>query len=107
MRTLTTAVFAAALVLPSTVRAHDTWANGDPVPAWVKAECCSQAHAHHVDDSAVHAGPDGYRIDGYKWIVPYTQALPSPDGSTWLFYATDQDGSQHTPYCFFVGPKGS
>jgi hypothetical protein len=36
MRTLTAAVFAAALlVLPQAVEAHDAWANGDPIPPWV------------------------------------------------------------------------
>jgi len=108
MRTLTAAVFAAALlVLPQAVEAHDAWANGDPIPPWVKTECCSQAHAHHIDDDAVHARPDGYHVDGYRWTIPYSQALPSPDGSTWLFYTTRQDGSQGAPYCFFVGPRGS
>lgn len=79
MRTVKAAAFAAALlVLPQALEAHDAWADGDPIPTWVKTECCSQAHAHHIDDGALHARPDGYHVDGYKWTIPYSQALPSP-----------------------------
>jgi hypothetical protein len=94
-----------ALVLASPAAAHDTWSSGDPVPDWVKRDCCSQAHAHHVDEAAIHALPDGYHIDGYRHVIPYSKVLPSPDGTTWLFFETRQDGSQSGPFCFFIGAK--
>ncbi len=98
---------AAALLLAPRARAHDTWANGDPVPAWVKADCCTQAHAHHILNSAVHVRPDGYHVDGYPYTIPFDQAHPSPDGSTWLFYSTFRDGTPDVPLCFFVPPSGA
>ena len=102
------AVLAVALTITaSAAQAHDTWVNGEPVPAWVKADCCSQAHAHFIPSSAVHVRADGYRIDGYHWTIPFKQALPSPDGSTWLFYTTFMDGTQGAPLCFFVGESGT
>ena len=101
------AVGATALLLAApAARAHDTWANGEPVPAWVKAECCTQAHAHHIPNSAVHVHADGYHVDGYPYVIPFAQARPSPDGSTWLFYTTYRAGTPDMPLCFFVPPSG-
>lgn len=99
---------ATALLLGGGASAHERWANGEPVPAWVKRACCSQAHAHHITNEApIHEMSDGLHIDGYSHVVPYETILPSPDGSTWLFYSTNADGSQNAPYCVFRGVKGS
>ena len=99
--------------------AHDEWANGQPVPAWVKSSCCGAADAHHLRVEQVH-GPYGagegpkpgmrhsyYLIDGYPWPVGGDLAQPSQDGEYWLFYkeAAGVGYSADSPsgvYCFFV-----
>ena len=94
-------------ITASAAQAHATWANVGPVPAWAKADCCSQAHAHQIPNSAAHVQAKGYPIDGYHWTVPFKQALPSPDGSTWLFYTTHMDGTQDARLSFFAGESGA
>lgn len=93
----------------STAQAHDKWADGSTVPAWVKAECCGPEDVHHLDPSEVHQVQGGYSIDGYPDVVPYARALPSMDGDYWIFYkVTDTSSGPHfSPvYCFFV-PMGA
>jgi hypothetical protein len=34
--------------------AHDYWADGKPVPNWVKTSCCGPADAHHLRPDQVH-----------------------------------------------------
>ena len=87
--------------------AHDAWSNGDPVPAWVKEQCCGPADAHHLSAEQVHVTPDGYRLDGYTRVIREDRLLPSPDGSWWGFYRNYDDGSQSTVYCFFGPERGS
>ncbi len=86
------------------VPAHERWASGDPVPAWVKAQCCGPADAHRLTAGQVHLTPEGYRVDGYSRAIKQDRLLPSPDGSWWVFYRDYDDGSQSTVYCFF-GPE--
>lgn len=86
--------------------AHDSWSNGDPIPPWVKAQCCGVSDAHHLSSDQVHVTPSGYKIDGYSRIVTEDRLLPSPDGSWWVFYRNYDDGSQSSVYCFF-GPLSS
>ena len=87
--------------------AHDQWADGGPVPAWVKAQCCGASDAHHLTPDQVHVTPDGYKLDGYTRVIREDRLLPSPDGSWWVFYRTYDDGSQSTVYCFFGPERGS
>ena len=87
--------------------AHDQWADGGPVPAWVKEQCCGLADAHHLTPEQVHVTSDGFRIDGYTRAIREDRLLPSPDGSWWVFYRTYDDGSQSAVYCFFGPPNGS
>ena len=54
-------------------------ADGSPVPAWVKAECCGPQDVHHLRAGQVHIEADGYHIDGIKTVVPMGRAIPSPD----------------------------
>ena len=49
--------------------AHDVWSDGDPVPAWVKAQCCGPSDAHHLTAEQVHVTGEGYRLDGYSRLV--------------------------------------
>lgn len=87
--------------------AHDHWAGAMPVPAWVKAQCCGPGDAHHLDPSQVHVTPTGYRVDGYRDIIPEKRLAPSPDGEWWVFYRTFGTGQQSPIYCFFGPPQGS
>lgn len=87
--------------------AHERWADGGPVPAWVKAQCCGASDAHHLTADQVHVTPEGYRVDGYARVIREDRLLPSPDGSWWVFYRTYDDGSQSTVYCFFGPERGS
>lgn len=106
----------------SAAKAHDEWANGKPVPDWVKQSCCGPADAHHLRPDQVHDEGDYYIVDGYEGRINKrsTQILPSQDGSYWIFYrdkgvsctpgwtggvatqyCSDQ-GDQSNIYCFFV-----
>ena len=85
---------------------HTVWENGEPVPDWVSKACCGKEDVHHLTEDQVHITPDGYRIDGYPDLIPLNRALPSPDGTPWVFYR--QIGSYFSPvYCFFVPLKGT
>ena len=98
---LTVAIFA------SEADAHDYWASGEAVPAWVKSECCGVADAHHLRPDQVHVTPSGYKVDGYREIIPEKRLLPSPDGDWWVFYRNSNDGNQGPVYCFFGPVQGS
>ena len=109
MKTAVVAV-AGLWLLPMCLRpamAHDRWADGGPVPAWVKAQCCGVSDAHHLTPDQVHVTPGGYKLDGYARVISEDRLLPSPDGSWWVFYRTYDDGSQSTVYCFFGPENGS
>ena len=109
MKTGVVAVTALSLAAAScrAAAAHDRWADGGPVPAWVKAQCCGPDDAHHLTAEQVHVTPEGYRVDGYARAIREDRLLPSPDGSWWVFYRTYEDGSQSTVYCFFGPERGS
>lgn len=108
MKTLTLAAFLLLFGL-NTCYSHDTWGNGEPVPAWVKKYCCGPEDVHHLRNDQVITASDGYHIVGTPIIVPYKDALPSPDNSYWAFFRvnTGSDGSQtFSPvYCMFVPPQ--
>jgi hypothetical protein len=86
----------------SEAKAHDFWADGEPVPAWVKSTCCGQADAHHIKAEHVHVTSQGWRIDGYPEVVPFYRALPSQDGEFWAFWSIESDGSPSMIWCFFA-----
>jgi hypothetical protein len=83
--------------------AHDEWADGKPIPDWVKASCCGPADAHHLRPDQVHRVSDElYKVDGYDRLIPVAWALPSQDGDYWIFYRGEGGGGQSGVYCFFV-----
>jgi hypothetical protein len=95
----------AAVLLAAPALAHDEWANGVVVPAWVKAQCCGKEDVHHLRADQVHRDKnDDWLVDGYHQTVSNTKALPSQDGDYWIFYKDDWNGTgqQSTVYCFFV-----
>ena len=61
---------AAGLALFSSA-AHDRWDNGEPVPAWVKTECCGPKDAHHLRPDQVRRNAAGdYVVDIYPDPIP-------------------------------------
>src|ERR1700730_19361947 len=69
------------------VSAHDQWANGDPVPDWVKSSCCGPKDAHVLSSEDYWIDTAGFHVRGIKMVVPFDQILPSQDGKVWAFYA--------------------
>lgn len=90
------------LVTMGRAHAHSLWANGAAVPAWVRSSCCGPNDAHLLEESQVHAGADGFHIDGLKTVVPYDKVLPSQDGRIWGFWDPSR-GPDAPVYCFFYG----
>lgn len=86
--------------------AHDYWTNGDPVPPWVKAQCCGPQDVHHIPISAISIRADGYHIEGLKTVVPFSRALPSPDGTYWGFWNPVGE-PEPVIFCFFAPQNGA
>ncbi len=84
--------------------AHDRWADGSPVPAWVKGYCCGPADVHHYRYDEVKITPDGFVLPDYRKVIPIAKALPSEDGDYWAFFVTYSTGEQSEIYCFFAPP---
>jgi hypothetical protein len=123
-RILTRSVLALGLTLAGTAAfAHDLWISRggfkNPAGEW----CCGAEDCGMVSPNAVKATGAGYSVigtvtygeavtgntgdgptytDSVDEVVPYTQALPSPDGAYWR--CKRPDGS---PRCFFAPPPGS
>jgi len=123
-RMLTRSLFALGLTLASaTAFAHEIWINRgsykNPAGEW----CCGAEDCGVVAPDAVKATSTGYSVvgivtygqaitgdafdgpthtDSVNEVVPYSRALPSPDGAYWR--CKRPDGS---PRCFFAPPPGS
>jgi|SRR6185312_3652902 len=87
-------------------RAHDRWADGSPVPDWVKQYCCGPNDIHHYRYDEVKITPSGFVLPDYPKEIPADKALKSEDGEYWAFFVTYADGSKSEIYCFF-SPPGS
>jgi hypothetical protein len=99
----------AALALAPRASAHDQWADGKPIPDWVKASCCGPADAHHLTPEMVHDEGEYYVVDGYHGriakmigLTPNPSIIPSQDGDYWIFYRDDGAAGQSNVYCFFL-----
>ena len=88
------------------VIAHERWADGSEIPAWVSQYCCGVADAHRHTLRQIYKVEGGWRVEGYAHTIPDERVLPSQDGDVWLFYKAYPDGYQSTPFCFFI-PQGS
>jgi hypothetical protein len=99
-------ICAASLLVSPAALAHDFWSNGEPVPPWVKAQCCGPRDVHHLRAGAVHIMSDGYHIDGIKTVVPVSRALPSPDGQYWAFWNSVAE-PEPVIFCFFAPLNGA
>lgn len=89
----------------SSAFAHKFWANGEPVPAWIRKACCGEHDVHHLRPEQVHRVDGGYLVDGHDGVIPLSQTDPSQDGDYWLFGTTDW--TDNVPKigdvrCFFI-----
>ena len=102
------AIMAAAM--GGSARAHTAWADGTPIPDWVRKACCGPSDAHRLTPSQVHRVDGAYVIDGYPRPISDTQVLPSEDGAYWAFYGVTTGGEGETLYtsvfCFFAPAWG-
>ena len=107
MRLATLSALVALFAYTASAAAHTTWSAGQPIPSWVKEQCCGVADAHHLTPDQVHETEHGYIVDGYQdkdgtpRVIPFSHLLPSQDGDWWVFYRTYDDGSVSPVYCFF------
>ena len=112
MRAVVSLIAAGALCLgmAGEAQSHTQWADGSPVPPWVRNSCCGPEDVHHLTPDMVHQVSGGYKVDGYPDVIPYDKPLPSQDGDYWIFYkhtVLSSGGDYYSPvYCFFV-PMGA
>ena len=96
-----------ALLFPRIVHAHDKWADGSPVPAWVKQYCCGPSDIHHYRYDEVKITAKGFVLPDYPKVIPADDKLhvfKSEDGDYWAFFATYADGTKSDVYCLFAPP---
>ena len=79
---------------------HDQWANGSPVPSWVKAACCGPDEAHRLTLAQFHKVTTGWAIEGIANVVPDDRVFPSQDGWVWGFWSPE--GKDAFVQCLFV-----
>jgi hypothetical protein len=101
------ALIALAGIVVTPAFGHQKWANGQPVPVWVKTACCGPNDVHHLTKDQVHEESDGWHIDGYPEVIPIGTAQSSPDGDYWIFYQVYTNGDFSKVYCFFVPFQGT
>jgi hypothetical protein len=88
-----------ALLLPlsaAQVRAHDTFADGDPANDWLRdlrntdaEKCCDRNDCYPVQPGALRFSPDSefkVEIKGRWFLVPHRHVLHQsiPDGRAWV-----------------------
>ena len=86
-------------------QAHDRWADGSPVPPWVKSMCCGPNDVHELAEGDAWQENDGWHFRDLDAIVPDSRVLPSQDGHMWGFWYPAA-GRAAAVYCFFV-PMGT
>ncbi len=96
------AVVVAMLLGATKAHSHDHWANGAPIPSWVKQRCCNGDEAVDLGGvGIVHPlSKDGvvvaYKVDGFNDPVQAARTFPSQDGEVWAFL------HNMTIWCLFV-----
>lgn len=82
--------------------AHDYWATGEPIPAWIKASCCGPEDVHRYTMDQIRETKGGYIVPGYKSVIPNNKPLASQDQYAYVFFRDYPDGSQSGVYCIFL-----
>lgn len=93
------------------LQAHDQWANGQPIPEWIKKYCCGPQDVHMYRPSDVKVTWKGYKLPDYPHIIPFKRdGFPavdwdkSEDGMYWAFWTKYSENSYSSIYCFFIPP---
>ena len=68
---------------------------------WYDPWCCNGQDCRPIDAERVTARPDGYHVEGYDRVVPYSEARPSGDTD----YHVCEIPAGHIR-CFYVPPGG-
>jgi hypothetical protein len=63
--------------------------------------CCGERDCVQLPDRDVKVTVGGYYLVGLDAVVPYSQVMPSPDGTFWVCVWGGEIK------CFFAGPPGS
>ncbi len=112
------ALIVLGLLFSTSAYSHDQWANGTPVPEWVKSKCCNASEAKNlskdfgvtVADITTHKLPSaatGTEVTVYhiKGFLPDTYSLgvyPSQDGDIWVFSDKDNPKEALHFWCMFL-----
>ncbi len=97
-------VIAALWSAATEVQAHEKWADGTIVPAWVKSACCGPQDVHVIDSDDV-TGPNKqgfYHVKDIDTLVPSDRVYDSLDGVTYVFYAPYLTAANRHVYCLFL-----
>lgn len=89
-----------AMAISGRAHAHDQWADGSEIPAWIKSSCCGPADAHLLGPDDYWIDRDGFHIKGINAVTPLDKILPSMDGRVWAFY-NPGPGPYAPVYCVF------
>jgi hypothetical protein len=89
-----------AMAFFSFARAHDEaeWINAGRYKNAAGELCCGQRDCFELANGDVSVTASGYFVHSIKETVPFTEALPSPDGRYWRC----QWGGMRK--CFFAPP---
>lgn len=90
----------ALVVLSLMSPVHDVWADGSPVPRWVKSACCGPVDVHNIDISDLIRVQGGWMIRGLDSVVPDNRVYPSQDGQVWAFWPPI--GKLAPVHCLFI-----
>lgn len=105
------------LAFLSAARAHDSWISRGGLKNGAGEWCCGTGDCGVMVGGRVSAVAGGYEVDAdfaieqydgstliehVRETVPYSEAMPSPDGAYWRCHRSDG-----TRRCFFAGPPGS
>jgi len=89
------------ILMSSQAFPHDFWSDGGKVPEWTKRWCCGAADVHRLKLGSVHIMQDGYHVDGLATVLPFSKAMPSPDGQYWAFFKDEELPYAHVA-CFYA-----
>ncbi len=120
-------LFLVALLLAWPSQAHDKWANGTPVPSWIKSKCCASdeavdlterfgvtaadivTHPQQITQGGEHGSPHStieitiYHIRGFIPDTAQYGVYPSQDGHVWVFSDKKEDPKSSLHFwCMFL-----
>ncbi len=97
MRLIIWAAILAVSFLTGAALAHDSWISKGMHRNAMGEMCCGEGDCFMVEP--VRTTAQGYLILALNELVPFNEALPSPDGAYWR--CKRPDGSRR---CFFAPP---